>query len=151
MFWNTSRHRLLYHPLCLSKMCLQPHHHALHLCQSPVKRIRFNNLLHHVDVQPEFPASSADDDPMSFPHVDDTPPWVYQEPETPWISTEQDTPVIISQQVPLPPIQVSPSREKTNMSTGDSIIPLPPWFDSHRPQVTKMFHHRSLRVKRLHL
>ena len=81
----------------------------------------------HVDVQPEFPppASSADDDPMPFPHVDDTPPWVYQEPETPWISTEQDTPVTIPQQVPLPPIQVSPSREETNMSTGDSIIPHP--------------------------
>ena len=47
----------------------------------------------HIDVQPEFPppASSAHDDPTPIPHVDDTPPWVYQEPETPWISTEQDT------------------------------------------------------------
>ena len=44
-------------------------------------------------------------------------------------ATEQDTPVTIPQQVPLPPIQVSPSREETNMSTGDSIIPPPPWFD----------------------
>ena len=95
----------------------------------------------HIDVQPGFPppASSADGDPMPLPHDDDTPPWVHQEPETPWISTEQDTPVIIPQQVPLPPIQVSPSREETNMSTGDSIIPPPPWFDetpqpSFRPQ-----------------
>ena len=32
----------------------------------------------HVDVQPEFPppASSADDDPMPIPHVEETPPWV---------------------------------------------------------------------------
>ena len=35
----------------------------------------------------------------------------------------------IPQQVPLPPRQVSPSREETNVSTGDSIIPPPPWFD----------------------
>ena len=46
MFWNTQRHRLFHHPLCLRKMCLQPHHHGLHLCQSPVKRRRFHNLLH---------------------------------------------------------------------------------------------------------
>ena len=87
----------------------------------------------HVDVQPELPppASSADDDPMPFPHVDDTPPWVYQEPETLWISTEPETPETpetIPQQVPLPPIQVSPSREETNMSSGDSIIPPPLWI-----------------------
>ena len=95
----------------------------------------------HVDVQPESPppASSADDDPMPLPHVDDTPPWVYQEPETPWISTEQDTPATIPQQVPLPPIQVSPSREETNMSTCDSIIPLPPWFDE-TPQPSSTIH-----------
>ena len=82
----------------------------------------------HIDVQHEFPppASSADGHPMPLPHDDDTPPWVYQEPETLWISTKQDTPVIVPQQVPLPPIQVSPSQEETNMSTGDSIIPLPP-------------------------
>ena len=81
----------------------------------------------HVDVQPEFqpPESSADDDPMPFPHVDDTPPWVYQEPETPWIPIDQDTPAIIPQQVPSPPIQGSPSREESNVSTGDSIIPPP--------------------------
>ena len=38
----------------------------------------------HVDMQSEFPpsVSSADDDPVPLPHVDDTPPWVYQEPET---------------------------------------------------------------------
>ena len=89
----------------------------------------------HIGVQPEFPppASSADDNPMPLSHDDDTPPWVYQEPETPCISTEQDTPMIIPQQVPSPPIQVSPSREETNMSTGDSIIPLPPWFDETPP------------------
>ena len=74
---------------------------------------------------------------MPVPHVDDTAPWVYQEPETPWISPEQDTPVTIPQQVPLPSIQVSPSREETNMSTGDSIIPPPPWFDeSPQPSST---------------
>ena len=75
----------------------------------------------HVDMQPGFPppASSVDDDPMPFPHDEDTPPWVYQQPETLWISTEQDTPVTIPQQVPLPPIQVSLSREETNMSIGD--------------------------------
>ena len=28
------------------KMCLQLHHHGLHLCQSPVKRRRCNNLSH---------------------------------------------------------------------------------------------------------
>ena len=89
----------------------------------------------HIDTQPEtpLPASSTDDDPMPLPHVDDTPPWVVQEPETPWISTEQDTPVTIPQQVPLPPIQVSPSREESNMSTGDPIIPLSPWFDETPP------------------
>ena len=74
---------------------------------TPVKRRRFNNLL-QLTLMCNLPASSADDDPMPFPHDDDTPPWVYQEPETPWISTEQDTPVTIPQQVPLPPIQVSP-------------------------------------------
>ena len=84
----------------------------------------------HVDVQPEFPppASSADDDPMPFPHVDDTPPWVYQEPETPWISTEENTPATTTFHSKCP-IQVPPSREETNMSTGDSIIPPPPWFE----------------------
>ena len=66
----------------------------------------------HFVIQSEFPPSAptADDDPMPLPHVDDTPPWVVQEPETPWLSTEQDTPVTIPQQVPLPPIQGSPSR-----------------------------------------
>ena len=95
----------------------------------------------HVDLQSEFPppASSADDDPMPLPHVEDTPPWVYQEPETPCISTEQDTPVTIQQQVPLPPIQIPPSREETNMSTGDSIIPPPPWFDE-TPQPASTIH-----------
>ena len=95
----------------------------------------------HVDVQPEFqpPASTADDDPMPFPHVDDTPPWVYQEPETPWIPIDQETPATIPQQVPLPPIQVSPSREETNVSTGDSIIPPPPWFDE-TPQPSSTIH-----------
>ena len=85
----------------------------------------------HVDIQSEFPppAPTADDDPIPLPHVDDTPQWVVQEPETPCISTEQDTPVTIPQQVPLPPIQVPPSREETNVSTGDSIILPPPWFD----------------------
>ena len=83
----------------------------------------------HVDVQPEIlpPASTTDDDPMPLSHVDDTPPWFYQEPETPWIPTEQDTPVDIPQQVPLP-TQTSPSREETSMSSGDSVIPPPPWF-----------------------
>ena len=89
----------------------------------------------HIDVQPEFPppASSPDDDPMPLTHDDDTPPWVYQEPETPWISTEQDTPATTPQEVPLPPMQVSPSREETNMSTGDSIFPPPPCFDETPP------------------
>ena len=62
-----------------------------------------------------------------------------QEPETPWLSTEQDTPVTTPQQVPLPPIQVSPSREETNVSTGDSIIPHPPWFDE-TPQPSSPIH-----------
>ena len=70
---------------------------------------------------------------MPLPHDDDTPPWVYQEPETLWISTEQDTPVNIPQQVPLPPMQGSPPRKKSNMSTGDSSIPPPPWFDETPP------------------
>ena len=85
----------------------------------------------HIDIQSEFPppAPTADDDPMPLPHIDDTPPWVVQEPETPWLSTEQDTPVTVPQHLPLPPIQVSPSREETNVSTGDSIIPRPPRFD----------------------
>ena len=93
-----------------------------------MRRRRFNNLSLLTLI-----CNPVDDDPMPLPHVDDTPPRVYQEPETPWISTEQDTPVIIPQQVPLPPIQVSPSREETNMATGDSIIPLPPWFDGNPP------------------
>ena len=46
MFWNILRHRLFHHSLCLRKKCLQPHHHGLHLCQSPLRRRRFNNLLH---------------------------------------------------------------------------------------------------------
>ena len=53
---------------------------------------------------------------MPLPHIDDTPPWVYQEQETPWISTEQETPATLPKQVPLPPIQASPSREETKMS-----------------------------------
>ena len=43
------------------------------------------------------------------------------------------------QQVPLPPIQVSPSREETNMSTVDSFIPHPPWFDE-TPQPSSTIH-----------
>ena len=109
----------------------------------------------HVEIQTEFPppAPTADDDPMPLPHVDDTPPWVVQEPETPWLSTEQDTPVTIPQQVPLPLIQVTPSREETNVSTGDSIIPLRLGLMKlhSRRQFTKMFYHRSLRLTRLHL
>ena len=54
----------------------------------------------HVEMQSEFPP------PAPTAHVDDTPPWVFQEPETPRISTRQDTPVTIPQQGPLPPIQV---------------------------------------------
>ena len=46
MLWNILRHSLFYHLLCLRKMCLQPHHHGHHLCQSPVKRRRCNNLSH---------------------------------------------------------------------------------------------------------
>ena len=37
------RHSLLY-LLCLRKMCLQPHHHGLHLCQSSMRRPRPNHL-----------------------------------------------------------------------------------------------------------
>ena len=37
MLWNILRHSLFHHLLCLRKMCLQPHHHGHHLCQSPVK------------------------------------------------------------------------------------------------------------------
>ena len=94
----------------------------------------------HIDVQHEVPppASSTDDDPMPLPHVEDTPPWFYQEPETPWISTKQDTPVIIPQQVPLP-IQIPPSPEETNMPTGDSTIPPPPWIDE-TPQLASTVH-----------
>ena len=55
------------------------------------------------------------------------------------ISTEQDAPVTIPQQVPLPPIQVSPLREETNVSTGDSLIPHPPWFDE-TPQRPSTIH-----------
>ena len=47
--------------------------------------------------------------------------------------------MIIPQQVPLPPIQVPPSREETDMSTGDSIIPPPPWFDE-TPQPSSTIH-----------
>ena len=88
----------------------------------------------HIDTQPEtpLPTPSTDDEPMSLHHDDDTPPWVYQEPETQWIPIEADTPAIIPQQVPSPPMQVSPSRE-SNMSTGDPIIPPPPWFDETPP------------------
>ena len=43
MFWNILRHSLFLHLLCLRKLFLQPHHHGLHLCQSPVKRRRCNN------------------------------------------------------------------------------------------------------------
>ena len=89
----------------------------------------------HIDTQPEtpLPTPSTDDAPMPLPHDDDTPPWVCQEPETPWIPSEQDTTVIIPQQVPSPPIQVSPSREESKMSTGDPIIPPPPCFDETPP------------------
>ena len=84
------------------------------------------------------------------------PPWVYQEPETPWISSEQNTPAIIPQQVPSPPIQVSPSREESNMSTGDLITPPPPRFDETPPspstptKLHRRHHLRSPRSTRLH-
>ena len=115
MFWNIPRHRLLYHPLCLRKMCLPPHHQGLHLCQSPLKRRRFNNLL-HLTLMCNLTA-------MGLSGTRDT----------------VDTPVTIPQQVPLPPIQVSPSREETNMSTGDSIVPPPLWFDE-TPQPSSTIH-----------
>ena len=57
----------------------------------------------------------------------------YQEPETPCIPTEQDRPADIPQQVPSSPIQVPPSREESNMSIGDPIIPPPAWFDETPP------------------
>ena len=90
---------------------------------------------------------------MPLPHVDDTPQWVVQESETPWISTEQDTPVTIPQEVPLPPSQVTPSREETDASTGDSIFPHRiDWMKLHsRRQFTKMFYHRSLRLTKINL
>ena len=36
-------------------------------------------VIPHVDMESEFPPppSTADDDPMPLPPVDDTPPWVY--------------------------------------------------------------------------
>ena len=116
-------------PVVSSQMCLQPPPtpmpviHETPPAQPPVTP--------HIDTQPEtpLPTPSTDDDPMPLPHNDDTPPWVYQEPETPWMPTEQDTPAAIPKQVPSPPIQVPPSREESNMSTGDPIIPPPPWFD----------------------
>ena len=43
MHWNSLRHSLLC-PLCLRKMCLQPHHHGLHLCKSSMRRRRPNHL-----------------------------------------------------------------------------------------------------------
>ena len=46
MLWNILRYSLFYHLLCLRKVCLQPHHHGLHLCPSPMKRRRCNNLSH---------------------------------------------------------------------------------------------------------
>ena len=33
-------------PVVSSQICLQPHHHGLHLCQSPVKRRQCNNMSH---------------------------------------------------------------------------------------------------------
>ena len=127
MLWNSLRHRLLL-LLCLRKMRTpMPVTRETPSVQQPVTP--------HTDTKPEtpFPTSSTDDDPMPLLQEDDTPPWVYQEPETSWTSTEQDTPAIIPQQVPSPPIQISPSREESNMSTGDPIIPPPPWFDETPP------------------
>ena len=46
MLWNILRHSLFYHLLCLRKMCLQPHHHGLHLFESPVRHRWFQNLSH---------------------------------------------------------------------------------------------------------
>ena len=131
MFWNVLGHRLI-HLLCLRKMCLQQHRHGLHLCQSHMRRRRFIHLsLLTLMCSPRFRRQHPQKTmiPCHFPPVEDTPPWFYQEPETPWISTEEDTPGIIPQQVPSPPIQIPPSREETNMSTGVSISPPPPWFD----------------------
>ena len=110
----------------------------------------------HVDVQPEFPppASSADDDPMPLPHVDDTPPWVYQEPETPWIFTEEDAPATIPQQVPLPPYRLfRHGRRRTRP------LVIQPFrlrlglmkLHSRRQQFMKMFYHRPFRLTTFHL
>ena len=51
----------------------------------------------------------------------------------------------IPQKVPLPPIQVTPSREETDVSTVDSIIPPPPWFDE-TPQPSSIHEDVSLPV-----
>ena len=86
----------------------------------------------HFEIQPEtplpVPSTDASDTPMPVQPDDETTPWVYQKP---------DTPADIPQQfVPSPPIQVPPSREESNVSTGDAILPPsipPPWFDETRP------------------
>ena len=105
----------------------------------------------HVDVQPEFPppASSADDDPMPLPHVEDTPPWVCQEPETWCISTEQDTPVTIRHPYRFfrhgrrqtCPLVIQLFRLRLGLMK----------LHSRSQQFMKMFYHRSLRLTRLHL
>ena len=75
MFWNTLRHRL-FSPLVVSSQNVPA---ATKSFSPPLPVTRETPLVQqpvtpHVDVQPEFPppASSADDDPMPFPHVDDS-------------------------------------------------------------------------------
>ena len=93
----------------------------------------------HLEIQPEtpLPVPSPEDTPMPLQPDDATPPWVYQEPDTPWAPREPDTPSDIPQWFVLsPPIQVPPSREESNMSTGDALLPpsIPQlWFDETPP------------------
>ena len=97
MFWNTLRHRLFHHLLSSQNVPAATPSWSPPLPVTRETPSVQQPVTPHVDVQPEFPppASSADDDPMPFPHVEDTPPWVYQEPQTLLISTEHDTPVTI--------------------------------------------------------
>ena len=115
----------------------------------------------HLDIQPEtpLPVSSTEDTPMPSQSDDATPPRVYHEPDTPWASREPDIPADIPQQfVPSPPTQVPRSREESNMSTGDAILPpsiTPPWFDETPPPPSTTHDEtsldlRPLRSKRLH-
>ena len=89
----------------------------------------------HIDTQPEtsLPTSSTDDAPMPLSHDDDTPPWVYQEPETPWIPTHKTHQRFFHSKCRRHPNRFLRHGRSRTCPLVIQLFPPPPWFDETPP------------------